>query len=138
MQLGTFAAVFEAAIALEKNLARLYEAQANQPDPLGQLYRELARDGRRRLQRLERTRRETVTEMILVPITDLALSDDLAALGDVDPAAPLTPARARALEDAACRFYQQAAARIGQDEAARALGRLAEDNARRARQLQGL
>ncbi len=137
MQLGTFAAVFEAAIALEKNLARRYEAQGGQPGPLAQLYRELARDGRRRLQRLERTRRETVTEMILIPITDLALSDDLAALGDIDPATPLTPAGARALEEAAHRFYREAAARIGQDEAARALGRLAEGNARRARQLQG-
>lgn len=139
MELGTFAAIFEAAIALEENLSRRYQAQsAQQSDAAAQVYRELARDGDRRLRQLERVRRETVTEMILVPITDLILSEDLAALSTADPTASLLPVQAQALEERIHDFYQKAAGKIGQDEAARALRRLAQGNARRARQLAAL
>ncbi len=139
MELGTFAAIFEAAIALEENLSRRYQAQSErQTDAAAQVYRELAQDGERRLSQLERVRRETVTEMILVPITDLTLGEDLAALSTTDPTGPLPPAQAQALEERIHRFYQEAAAKIGQDEAARALRRLAQGNARRARQLAAL
>ena len=132
MQLGTFAAVFEAALTLEEHLKSRYEAQRS----VYPVYAVLAKGCSKRLNRLERTRRETVTEMIIVPIHDLFLSDELVALGEVDPATPLSPAAAIALEEQARRFYEDAAAKIGQDEAARALQRMAKDNARRIAQLQ--
>lgn len=139
MELGTFAAIFEAAIALEENLSRRYQTQSErQTDAAAQAYRELAQDGERRLRQLERVRRETVTEMILVPITDLTLSEDLATLSTTDSTAPLPPVQAQALEERIHDFYQEAAGKIGQDEAARALRRLAQGNARRARQLAAL
>ncbi len=136
LELGTFAAVFDAAMALEAHLQRRYDTQSSQPDPAGAVFRALAKDGEKRLRRLERVRRETVTEMILIPITGLAMSDDLSSLGDVDPAAPLTLETAQALEESAARFYEEAAEKIGLDEAARALRRMAKGSRKRAGQLQ--
>ncbi len=139
MEIGTFGAVFEAAIALEERLAARYQAQAaNQPDHAAALYRELADDGAKRLKHLERIRRETVTEMILEPLTDLRLNDDLAALGATDASAPLSPGAARSLELSANRFYNDAADKIRLAEAARALRRLGKESARRADRLAAL
>ncbi|MBN1964667.1 MAG: hypothetical protein JW910_08475 [Anaerolineae bacterium] len=139
MQLGTFAAVFEAALALEDHLAARYQAQsAAQPAAVAAAYRDLAADNTQRHKRLERVRRETVTEMILIPITDLVLGDDLAALAEADPGAPLPLAAARSVEASAQRFYEAAAAQIGQDEAARALQRMAKGNSKRLAQLETL
>lgn len=139
MEIGTFGAVFEAALALEERLSRRYEAQAaHQSGPAAEIYRELAQDGARRLGRLERLRRETVTEMILEPITGLSLSDDLAALTAADEAAPLAPGDARSLELSVARFYEEAADRIGLAEAARALRRLGKESVGRAGRLAAL
>ncbi len=137
MQLGTFGAVFEAAIRLEGSLARRYEVQAGaQTGAAQQVYRDLAEDGVRRLRLLERLRREAVTEMILEPIQGLSLGADLAALAEADPAAPLTPADALYLEQSARAFYETAAAQIGLAEAARALRKLGQGSASRAERLQ--
>ncbi|MCZ7544691.1 MAG: hypothetical protein M5R40_14740 [Anaerolineae bacterium] len=139
MQIANFGAVFEAALNLERRLVSRYQAQAaNQPGAAASLYRELAQDGAKRLKRLERVRRETVTEMILEAINDLYLSDDLASLADVGDAAPLPPEAARDLERSASRFYAEAAEKIGLDEAARALRRLGKENAKRADRLAAL
>lgn len=137
MQLGTFGAVFEAAIRLEESLARRYEAQAGaQAGAAQQVYRDLAEDGVRRLKLLERLRRETVTEMILEPIQGLSLGADLAALAEIAPSTPLSPADALRLEQSAGAFYEAAADRIGLAEAARALRKLGQGSARRAAQVQ--
>jgi len=139
MQLGTFGAVFEAAIRLEESLARRYEAQADaQMGAAQQVYRDLAGDGARRLKLLERLRRETVTEMILEPIQGLSLGADLATLAETAPSAPLTPADALILEQSICAFYKAAADRIGLAEAARALRKLGQGSAGRAEQVQAV
>lgn len=139
MQLGTFGAVFEAAIQLEESLARRYEAQAGaQIGAAQQVYRDLAGDGARRLKLLERLRREMVTEMILEPIQGLSLGADLATLVETAPSAPLTPTDALRLEQSACAFYEAAADRIGLAEAARALRKLGQGSARRAQQAQAV
>lgn len=136
MEIGTFGAVFQAAVALEEQLMKRYEAQsAHQPGPVQEVYRALAADGAKRLKRLERTRRETVTEMILEPLHDLQMSDDLAGLVTTGAGAPLTPEAARRLELSAAAFYNDAAEKIGLAEAARALRRLGKENTKRAEQL---
>ncbi len=138
MELGTFGAVFQAAIKLEAHLSQRYDIQsANQVGDMREIYRALARSGRKRLRRLERLRRETVTEMILEPIRDLTLSQELALLETVDPGAPLAPDEARRLELDACAFYREAAEKIGLAEAAGALRQLGEENAQRAAQIAG-
>jgi hypothetical protein len=137
MELGTFGAVFNAAIEIETHLAQRYDAQsANHTGEVQDAYRALAKGSEKRLKRLERVRRETVTEMILEPIRDLRLSDDLAALADIDSSAPLSPADAHQLELSAGAFYDKAAKKIGLAEAARALHRLGKENLKRAERLQ--
>ncbi len=138
MELGTFGAVFNAAIMLEEHLAQRYEVQsAHQTGDRQTIYRALARGGKKRLKRLERIRRETVTEMILEPIHDLTLGEILAALETVDTSAPLSPEEAHRLELSAGAFYEEAARKIGLAEAGRALRRLGQENAKRAAQLAG-
>ena len=126
MEIRTFGAVFKTAIALEQHLVRWYDIQsASQLDTAVQaVYRALSEEGEKRLKRLERVRRETVTEMILESIDNLTLSDDLAALDGIDPATLLSPAEAQTLELAVSRFYDEAAGKIGLVEAARNLRRL--------------
>ncbi len=131
MELGTFGAVFQAAIALETRLMERYEAQSARQD----VYRALAKGGKKRIRRLERVRRETVTEMILEPLHDLHMPDDLAGL---DASAPLSPAEAQRIEQRAAAFYEEAAEKIGLAEAARALRRLGKESAKRAAQLEAL
>jgi hypothetical protein len=135
--IGTFGAVFNAAIKLETHFAGRYEVQsAVQTSKMQAVYREMAKGSEKRLRRLERVRRETVTEMILEPIQDLTLSADLAALEGVDHSAPLSPQEARRLELSAGAFYDEAAQKIGLAEAARALRRLGKENVKRAAQLE--
>jgi hypothetical protein len=134
MELGTFGAIFQAAIKVEEGLIARYEAQSGaQPDPA--LYHKFVKEGQKRLKRLERLRRETVTEMILEPIHDLRLSDALVDFGDIDAAVPFAPAQARELELQIGAFYDEAADKIGQAEAARALRRLGKESVKRAARL---
>lgn len=136
MELGTFGAIFRAAITLEERLMKRYSAeQDSQSEPETQvLYGKLAKQGRRLLQRLERTRRETITEMILEPITGFEMAEDLVSL---DAQEPFSPAEASGVELGISAFYQEAAEKIGQPEAARAMRRLAKEHTKRAEQLAG-
>lgn len=129
MDLGTFGAILGFALAREERAAAFYEqaAQGNH----AALFQELARGARKRRQRLEQARREGVAEMILEPITGL---DGDSYQADLDPSAGQVELlrQARALEETAARFYQDAAAKIPIREVARLMQQLAQESRQRA------
>ena len=131
MQLGTFGAILTHAIELEEQAVSFYESVPEQVQgPFG----ELAQDSRKRLTRLERARREGVTEMILEPITGL---DSEAYQLDLGPdsacAEPLQQARAQ--EELLSRFYQDAADKLPIREVEPLFRRLARASERRREKL---
>jgi len=74
MELGTAGAVLGFALELEKQAASFYQetlAEVAGDAPLREVMEQLAQRHGRRVKRLERLRREQVTEMILEPIRGL-------------------------------------------------------------------
>ena len=125
MELGTFGAIMSFALELEERASRFYEEAAK--GRLEETFRQLAQTSRKRLKRLERARRELVSEMILESITGLDGDDyrvDLRSGGDE---AGLV-CQAEALEDAAVCFYQDAADKMPIREIARLFRQLAREN----------
>ena len=129
MELGTFGAIVSFAMALEEQAASFYEQEtAARP---AELFDELARGSRKRLRRLERARREMVAEMILESISGLETenySPEVNSGGDLLP-------QARALEEAAARFYRDAADKMPIKEVERLFRRLAKENEKRQARL---
>ena len=127
MELGTFGAIMRFAMDLEEQAAGFYEGAAR--DGLRGAFGELASGSRKRLRRLERARREFVTEMILEAITGL---DGDAYHVDLDPADESGLLRqAQALEEASARFYRDAAEKMPIREVVRLFRRLARENEQR-------
>ncbi len=125
MQLGTFGAILRFAMELESQAADFYEAAA-QGDQVDS-FQEMARISRKRLGRLERARREGVTEMILESIEGLDSSSyqvDLTA--DADTGQRLQ--QAVALEETTSLFYRDAAAKMPIQEIVRLFQQLADEN----------
>jgi rubrerythrin len=132
MDLGTFGAILRFAIDWEDRAAAFYE-QTAQGD-VEVLFQDLARGSRRRLRRLEQARREGIAEMILEPITGL---DGDTYRVELDPGvgeAGLVR-QARALEEMAACFYQDAAAKLPIREVSRLFGQLAQENRQRGERL---
>ena len=130
MDLGTFGAILGFALQIEKQAAVLYEGEA--PPDKQALFQELARGSRKRLERLERARREGVTEMILESITGLDSADFELDLGEeIDPLR-----QAAALEERAGRFFERAAEKMPVRGVARLFQRLAQENAQRSARLE--
>jgi rubrerythrin len=133
MELGTFGAILGFALDLEERAAGFYEAVA-QGEREG-AFQDLAKGTHKRLERLERARREGVAEMILESITGLsddAYQVDLApGAGEVDRLR-----QAIALEETAARFYRDAAAKMPIKEIVRLFERLAKENDKRRAQLE--
>lgn len=129
MELGTFGAILGFAIELEEEAARLYDSAAR--GELERVCAERARGARKRLRRLERARRELVSEMILESITGLD-SGDYAVTRHLESKTDERTllAQARDLEAAAARFYRDAAAKMPIREVARLLRRLADEHVR--------
>ncbi|MBI4240171.1 MAG: hypothetical protein HY613_00510 [Candidatus Rokubacteria bacterium] len=126
MELTTFGAVLGFAIEQERAASQLYAEASRDPRSggLAALFSEAATEKRAHVGWLERSRREQVAEMILVPISDLR---DEAFL----PSPPTDLERSQILdrmidrEEAAHRFYRVAAQRIGLPEVAKLLERIA-------------
>jgi rubrerythrin len=123
MELGTFGAIMGFALELETAAARFYESDSSE------VFVQRARAARKRCRRLERARREMVSEMILESISGIC-SEDYAVAWDLEGAEFTAPGRAEALEDAAIRFYLQAAEKMPIPEAARMLRRMADEHER--------
>lgn len=128
MELGTFGAILRFAMELEQRAGDFYE-QAT-----GATFHDLARGSRKRLSRLERARREMVSEMILESITGL---EGDAYNVDLDPQADEVELlrQARILEQTCARFYQDAADKMPIREVIRLFQRLARESQKRNAQL---
>lgn len=121
MELGTFGAIFSFALDLETRAARFYESDSRD------VFVERARAARKRCLRLERARREMVSEMILESISGICSEDYDVAL-DPGGSEVMALRQAKELEDAAVRFYLRAADKMPIPEAARMLRRVAREH----------
>ncbi len=134
-ELTTFGSLIRFALQMEGDASSFYEAVAAQAaGGTRDLFRELTGQHADRRRLLERTRQQTLNEMVLEPITGL---DGARYVYEAAPPALSDAVRvARALEEVAARFYEESAA-VAQStltEAARTLLRLAqEDRANGAR-----
>jgi rubrerythrin len=135
MQLGTFGAILGFALEMEEQAAQFYEASAR--GELEQLFRQLMRGSRKRFTRLERARREGVSEMILESITGF---DGDAYQVELDPEASKVgrQRQAIALEETTQRYYQDAAEKMPILEIVRLFHRLTKENEQRKAQLTDL
>jgi rubrerythrin len=131
MELGTFGAILGFAMDLEERAAAFYGRAAH--GNLEHVFDDRAQDVRKRLRRLERARRELVSEMILESITGLN-GDNYAVTLDAEADEGTLLAQARDLEAASTRFYRDAAAKMPIREVARLFRRLADEHARCGRE----
>jgi rubrerythrin len=129
MELGTFGAILGFAMELEEEAVVFYDSAAR--GELERVCAERARGARKRLRRLERARRELVSEMILESIIGLDSGNYTASR---DPSLETDKktllAQARDLEATSARFYRDAAAKMPIREVARLLKRMADEHAR--------
>jgi len=139
MPLNNFGSICNFAEAMEKLIMTFYESAAANPacTDAADRYRQFARNSRKHIQTLQRTRRENVTEMILEPIQDFYRAPY--ALEYADPAGR-TPeeirADARRIEETAEAFYQAAMEKIrALPEVARALKTIGKKHSAHCRQL---
>jgi rubrerythrin len=141
MELGTFGAIFGFAIELEDHACQFYQtaAERSTSDEVVGLFAGYAKAAAKRSKRLARMRRESVTEMILEPISGLHSQDYLVS---ASVAAGTTPAdlaqAAQELELSAARFYKAATDKIGQPEAQRLFQKMERENVRRQNELAAL
>jgi len=128
MELGTFGAIMGFALVCEQRAAAFYGDAAR--GAMAGYCEELAAGSRKRVERVERARREGVSEMILESIAGLDSDDyqmDLKA--EADETDRLR--QAVSLEKTCARFYRDAAAKLPIREVARLFRRLAQDSERR-------
>jgi rubrerythrin len=139
MPLNNFGSICNFAEAMENLIMTFYEGAAANPDCAGVAdhYRQYAKDSRKHIQTLQRTRRENVTEMILEPIQDFYRAPY--TLEYADPA-DRTPeeilADARRIEETAVTFYETARQKIrALPEVARALKTIGKKHTAHCQQL---
>lgn len=130
MPLTNFGAILNFAEALEKSDMEFYsQVSASR----GELFASLAKENKKNMALVQRTRRENVTEMILEPIRDFARDSyqvSLPAADGLDSGGILEAAVA--LENRAIRYYTDAAEKIrALPEVARALKALAKKRRKR-------
>lgn len=140
MELSTFGGILTYAMELEEKCEGFYKAAAKaaEGDAAG-VFEELADDAEKRMRRVEKSKRENITEMILEPITGFD-SDDYSPDVEVPTGASVKELvkKALAFEQVAVDFYTTASGKIATREVARTLGKLAKENARRKERLQKL
>ncbi|MFC1849508.1 hypothetical protein ACFL27_04785 [candidate division CSSED10-310 bacterium] len=140
MELTTFGAIMKFAMDREKSLQTLVEKTIS--SDAGQVYLELLQsllsDCKKSLKLLERTRREGINEMVLLPISDLEETPYL------DPEHPETFEDAQAMGlclemtlDRITLFYQAAAAKLPNETASKAFNRLADKKLKLLKSIQG-
>jgi len=139
MPLNNFGSILTFAEEMETRLQTFFERAAGNPAcaDMASGYSQLANDGRKHIQTLQRTRRENVTEMILEPIQDFYRAPYVVEYTDPADRDPLEVlADARRLEETAENFYQTAAEKIrALPEVARALKTIGKKHIARHRQL---
>jgi hypothetical protein len=122
MALNQFGAVMTFAISLEDTLAEFYASAATHlPDDADELI-ERSEAAAKRSQKLQRSRRNDITEITLEPIEGL---DEANYVIDT---ATFTQKNIEKIEQTAARFYRDAAPKINVREASRLLERCAKDH----------
>jgi rubrerythrin len=142
MELGTVGAVLAFAIKLEAHCAEFYAQAASlvKDSPAGEVFLSLADEKRKRKERVERSRREYMNEMLLEPLTGLQASDhvlDVRPSPDMDTRA--ASLLATGLEESSQRLYLEAAEKISHlPQMARVFKKLAQENAEHKLRLEPL
>jgi len=135
MDLATFGAIMSFGLDLEQQAAAFYDSAAR--GVLEEPFANLAKSARKRAVRMERARREGITEMILEPITGMDGDDyHQELMPDADEAELLR--QAIALEETTRRFYIDAAGKIPVREVVRTCIRMAKESERRRAELEKL
>jgi hypothetical protein len=112
MPLINFGSILNFAEELETGDLKFYQAAAQSPSggPLKDLLAQFAKDARKNIQTVERTRRENVTEMILEQISDFSRAPFLIEYGDAAKmSADEIQTSVKRLEERALRYYREAA-----------------------------
>ncbi len=135
MELATFGAIMTFALALEKQAVEYFDEAAR--GDLQELFVDLAKSARKRAVRMERSRREGITEMILEPITGMNGDDYRLELSSDGDETELLD-QAIGLVETAIQFYQDAADKIPVREVARTCQRMAEESVKQKTKLLGL
>ena len=139
MPLNNFGSICNFAEAMENLIMTFYESAAANPAcaEAADRYRQYAKDSRKHVQTLQRTRRENVTEMILEPIQDFYRAPFTLEYADpADRTSEEVHADARRLEETAEAFYQTAMEKIrALPEVARALKTIGKKHTAHCRQL---
>lgn len=135
MELATFGAIMTFALALEGQAAAYFDEAAR--GDLQELFEDLAKNARKRAVRMERSRREGITEMILEPITGMNGDDYRVELSSDGDESELLD-QAIGLVETSIRFYQDAADKIPVREVARTCQRMAKESEKQKAELQGL
>ena len=135
MPLTNFGAILNFAEVLEREDMEFYTKAASASDTttVVDLFASLARENKKNIALVQRTRRENVTEMILEPIRDFTRDPYQIKLEDLTG---LNLTDAISVEDRAIRYYRDAAEKIrALPEVARALKTLAKKRGKRLEQL---
>ncbi len=133
MPLETFGSILTFAEELEKQGEAFYSAALENPDCAAykDLFGQFAKDGKKNIKKVQRTRRENVTEMILEHIKGLSrgpFQEEIGEPAGMDAAGAL--AAARALEERTLGYYTTASKKIKtMKEIARALKMLGKKHA---------
>lgn len=135
MELATFGAIMTFALALEKQAAAYFDEAAR--GDLQELFVDLAKSAHKRAVRVERSRREGITEMILEPITGMNGDDYRLELSSDGDETDLLD-QAIGLVETSIRFYQDAAGKIPVKEVARTCQRMAEESEKQKAELERL
>jgi hypothetical protein len=128
MELGTFGAVMAFASQVVTQSAEFYEAACNRAlgPELKEVLKALQDGARKDCATMERTRRESVTEMILEPIAGLRREEYEVSVGEVAPGADAEILKtALLLEERDQRFFRDLSARLPLPEVARILRKVA-------------
>jgi rubrerythrin len=135
MDLATFGAIMTFAMELETEAISFYKKLSE--DSPAKLPGELFRSSQKRWRRLERARREGISEMILESITGLD-SDAYSTVSAEDIQTTDWQKGAQNLEATYERFYNDAAAKLPIKEISRLFARLAKDNRKRKERIESL
>ncbi len=139
MDLGTFGAIMKFALEIEGKVSDFYKRGSDQETDvtLKELLVNLVSRGQKRIQTLERVRRENVTEMILEPIEGFD-SDSFEIKTELPKDSDSVRRTAMKIEKTLLEFYNAAAIKIEfLPEAAYAFELLAEKNEAAIKQLSG-
>jgi hypothetical protein len=122
MTLNQFGAVLSFAIELEKSLAEFYEQASEINQEKKSEYQKRANDSITRKKKLEKSRRENITEIILEPIEGLNKTDFKLNLNSFDAA------NIKELENIVAKFYGLAYKKVNVLETKRVLKKCAKQH----------